>query len=278
MGKKNLIKNQHPLAAEYYRLYVRFSEQLHNNYIQFEIYPELLKLTQKKCEEKEYNDQIQIQCTSPVNPDRRAPSRLRGYNLPGFINRLHKKEVPETILINSVSLFEAFISDIAKVAYLDNPEKFLLPKKQNTQEQNIDKKENIKLLRIIIKSESKAEAIERYVEEKLRGLFYDNPIEILSKNRLRFGFNNKITDKCKNELKIFTEVVARRNIIIHNLGKVDQKYLREVKDSTFNYGESVGIDQNYLFEALKSMNTIAKVYVTEVAISTTGKGLSQVCM
>jgi len=226
------------LAVKYYDRYVRFSEQLHNAWIYFEVQSEILRLVESRCEDEEYKNRIIVESTSPVNSHTRAPIHLPGKNLPGLITRTWRKEIPETILLNSVSLFEAFISDIAKLAYLSQPKRFLL---KETSEK-VGDQENIKLLKILIDSDSRDDAIERYIEEKLRGIFYGNPMDVFKKNKLGFGLNKQMGEKCPIEIEIYAEVVARRNVVVHNLGKIDRKYVREVQSTTLTVGEVVSID------------------------------------
>ena len=277
MARQTSRQKLPPLAVQYYERYVRFSEQLHNAWMYFEVQLEILQLVEQRCEDEEYRAQIRVSSISPINSETRAPSRLRGSNLPGFIIRTHRKEIPETVLLNSVSLFEAFISDIAKLAYLSDPNRFLI-KNKNTENETVSNQENAKLLNILVESSSREEAIEQYVEEKLRGIFYGNPVDVFKKNKLGFGLDKRIGGNLTAELEIYAEIVARRNIIVHNLGKIDRKYIREVKDTTFSVGQIVNIDREYLFRSLHLINDLAKEYVLAVSLSTTGKGLPSIRM
>ena len=102
MARQTPREKPHSLAVQFYKRYVRFSEQLHNAWIYFEVQPEVLRLVEASCQNEEYKLKIQIASTSPINSEKRAPSHLRGGNLPGFITRNHRKEIPETALLNSV--------------------------------------------------------------------------------------------------------------------------------------------------------------------------------
>ena len=74
-----------------------------------------------RCQDEEYKADIRVESISPLNAEKLVPSRLRAANLVGLIKQNYHKQIPETVLLNSVSLFEAFVSDIAKVAYLAFP-------------------------------------------------------------------------------------------------------------------------------------------------------------
>lgn len=308
MARQTPREKIHPLAVQFYERYVRFSEQLHNAWMYFEVQTEVLRLVEASCQNEEYKRKILIASTSPINSEKRAPSHLRGGNLPGFITRNHRKEIPETVLLNSVSLFEAFVSDIAKLAYLADPARFLAtppltqneigrdretsqllsmlinsPIKDDALERYKESKKGKgqkqpKLLNIIIASSSKEEALEHYIDEKLRGIFYGNPVDVFEKNKLGFDLPERMGKDCIEELAIYAEIAARRNVIVHNLGRVDRKYIREVEGTTLNIGEAINVDREYLFRSLHTINYLAKRYVTEISILTTGKQLPSVRM
>ena len=276
MAKQTPRQNLSPLAKRYYERYVRFSEQLHNTWVFFEVQPELLQIVDTQCQDKTYESKIIFQGLSPVNPESRAQVRLNAGHLSGIVRRAVRKEIPELVLLNAISLFEAFIGDVAKVAYMNEPERFLLRENKDKDTDSNDtasEKENLKLLRILIKSPNREDAIERYIEEKLRGIFYGNPVDVFKKNRLGFNFHEQMANDCEKDLEIYSELVARRNVIVHNLGIVDQKYCREVPNPQFKAGDRVSIDGQYLYQALQTMNTLAKRFVVGVAYATTSQGL-----
>lgn len=259
------------LAKDYADRYKSFSDQLHNGWVHLLIQDELLRLATGVYENEEgYREKDVIKSPSPVNPERRKESRLKGKNIPGFIRRVQKKDIPESVFLNAVALFEAFVTDIAKLAYQAHPQRFLLREDKDSQTSSESaEKENIKLLKILIDSASREEAIERCVEERLRGIFYGKPTDVFEKNKLGFNLHIVMKDSCGKELTRYAEIAARRNVIVHNLGRIDQKYLREVPNTSFEARDEVEIDKHYLYEALHTLNVLAKRYVNQVAISTT---------
>ncbi len=74
--------------------------------------------------------------------------------------------------------------------------------------------------------------------------------------------------KCASELEIYAEITARRNVIVHNLGKIDHKYIREVNNPTLKVGDIVRIDRDYLLKALQTINKLAQEYATAVTLVT----------
>lgn len=275
MAKQTPKPKLDPMPSKLYERYVRFSENLHNAWMHYAVQDELIRIIEEKCQDNSYKNNVCIQSLSPINPENRAPSRLRGEHLLRFIKRLHFKETPESVLLNSVSLFEAFVCDIAKIVYLNNPEKYLLYSDNGTIENSANNKENMKLLRTLIKSQSREEAIEKYVDEKLRGVFYGTPTDIFNKNKLRFDLPQKLTQAWRDEITIYAEVTSRRNVLVHNLGKIDEKYLREVTGTTVVLGETASVDTTYLHTALQTLNTLAKRYVVAVTFFDTGINLPQ---
>jgi hypothetical protein len=107
-----------------------------------------------------------------------------------------------------------------------------------------------KLIKIIIESNDKSEMVWKIAEEKIRGIFYGNPVDLFEKDKAKIGLNNHFKDNYKLALQEYKEVIARRNIITHNNGKVDRKYLREAKGTILSLGEKVNITKPYLKEAI----------------------------
>ena len=272
MARQHPKKKLSPLAKDYYKRYVRFSEHMHNAWMHYAIQTNIIHIVEDFYTNEDAESVI-FEHTSPINPERREISRVRVKNLPGMVRRAYQKEIPESVFLNSISLFEAFISDVAKAAYLDNPSEYLLKKQQK--DDNPTEEENIKLLRLLIESDTRESAIEKYIEEKLRGIFYGNPVDIFRKNKLHFNIHTKITRNSENELILYEEMTARRNVLVHNLGIVDRKYIRETESPLYNMGDTVEISADYLYTTLHTLNTIAKVYVNQVALRTTGTPLSQ---
>ncbi|MCK5719728.1 MAG: hypothetical protein KAH84_07235, partial [Thiomargarita sp.] len=116
--------------------------------------------------------------------------------------------------------------------------------------------------------------LEKIVEEKLRSIFYGNPIDAFIKynkdctshrdGKLRLKLNNILNNNCKIELKLYAEMVGRRNAIVHNAGIIDSKYVREVGVKRLSLGDKVKINDTYLFDSLKALDTIAKFYIEQV--------------
>jgi len=258
-----------PLLREIYERYVRFGEILHNAWIDYSVQDAVIAIVESHCSSGGNANQVITTTTSPINGANRAPARIYGKDLAGIGRRAYRKDMPVSILLNSVGLFESLVSDVAKVAYLHDPARFLLPRSGSQDElDTAGDKENSKLLTILIAASTREEAIERYIEERLRGLSYGSPVDIFRKNRLRFGLNNTLAVKCSNEITRYAEIMARRNVIVHNLGRVDSKYIREVQGTTLSAGDKVVVDGPYLFDALHVLDILAVNFANEVALTT----------
>ena len=265
---------QDPLHRDFYTRYVRFSELLHNAWIDFVVQEEVVKIVEAKCTSEAFRVEILQTITSPVNAGKRSPTNIRGENLLGIERRAFKHDKPVSVLLSALGLFEALMSDVAKLAYLSNPIRFLGKESKGAGGlELVGERENEKLLNILLASLTREDAIEAYVEEYLRGKFYGNPSDLFNKNVLGFDLHKSIAVTCKVELDLFKEITARRNIIVHNRGRVDKKYVREVPGTPFKPAESVNVDSAYLFACLKVLDVLAVNYVNSVSMATVQKPL-----
>ena len=160
----------------------------------------------------------------------------------GAISHLRDKSNPRRTLINAVAIFENYLSILTTIVFEDFPGKLI------SHENSKNEDGYQKLLKNIVESIDKNEIVKRIVEEKVRSIFYGKPSSYFRNIKLEFG--NHFTSNFKDELEIYEEITARRNIIIHNNGKVDRKYLREIKGSGFKLGQTVPIDSEYLRNAI----------------------------
>jgi len=159
-------------------------------------------------------------------------------NTYGAISHLSRKSNPRRALCDAVSTFEVYLSDITTTVFEDYPGK-LLGQDNSRSEDGYQK-----LLKYIVESQDKTEIIERIVEERVRGIFYGKPSSYFTNEKLEFG--DYFIRNYKNDLELYEEVTARRNLLVHNGGKVDRKYLRETKGSGFKLRQVVPVDADYL--------------------------------
>jgi hypothetical protein len=203
---------------------------------------------------------------SPVGSETQANIRLKNSDLLNFVKSstgAGSEWALEWTLVSSIALFEAFVSDIAELVYLSDPNKFLLTEQSDSP--------SIKL-ELLLNSNSKEEAIEKYIEQKLIGIFYGDPraafIQYNKKNEaidgaLKIDTGNYLDRRCKMELALYLEMTKRRNVIVHNTGIVNNRYIKEVPDDNINklqLNQKVKIDRNYLFSGINALYKLARFY------------------
>ena len=161
----------------------------------------------------------------------------------GICNRLLFSTNARKALINSVSLTENYLQTLAQVIYETYPERI------STKESVEVVGQQVKLMQVIMESQTREEIIEKLIEEKLRGIFYGNPIDFFEKDKGKLGFGSTFKDIYPKALTHYAEVINRRNINIHNQGKIDRKYLRET-GLNLKLGTKPRIDESYLKSAI----------------------------
>lgn len=118
-------------------------------------------------------------------------------------------------------------------------------------------KEEIKLINLIVDCVDKQEIIERIVEEKVRSILYGNPVDFFIKPKTKLRFQKYFETKCQSQLAQYAEITARRNVIAHNNGRVDRKYLREVPHTTLTLNQAVSLNEAYLSESISLLLCLA---------------------
>jgi hypothetical protein len=159
-----------------------------------------------------------------------------------FIDRLTKNKMPQKTLVEAVALTETYLQDLTAFVYQDFPFKIT--------HQNVDTPQSqIKLTHLIVNSGSRDEIIEKLIEEKIRGIFYGNPVDFFTKDKGQIGLNNAF-ESIPKAIENYSEIIARRNLIMHNDNKVDSKYLREVRGTTLLFGQQPTTDKDYIKKAI----------------------------
>lgn len=157
------------------------------------------------------------------------------------------------VLLDSIGTFEDYICNLAEIVYTDFPEKL----KNNSKGQT--EKEGEKYLNYIVDSDSKEEMISKIIEEKLRSIFYGNPLDVFEKDKIKLEFKNYFPDNYQHVLDEYKEITANRNAIMHNNGRVDRKYVREVLNTTLKPGNKIILDTRYLKRALSILDGLAAI-------------------
>lgn len=283
-----------PLGQEYNERYQLFSKQMYDVWMHHAIQPRLVEIVTEFYSDKDKSD-IVFDGTSPINPEKRQPVRIRTENFIRMIGQYRRREVPESVFLTTISLFEAFVGDVARIAWVNDPEEFLIERNQNSGTST--RKQNENLLEILISSPDRQSTIDQYVHDRIKRIFYGNPIDVFTKNTLRFGIESKLSSELESELILYAEMTARRNVIVHNMRRPDKKYRESSKYVTQEKDErgkttkkkvthesrflekerdEVAISDEYLYTTILTLDTIARQYIHLVAVQTTGEGIPTV--
>jgi len=185
----------------------------------------------------------------------------------GVLSSLTVKGNYRRTLLEAVLHFEDYMSDLIADVYLDIPAKLL---SESSSENDQERTGYQKLVRIILDSQDRDEVIDRIVEEKVRGIFYGNPVDVFLKDRARLEFGTFFKDHHKADLDMFKKVVAARNLIAHNNGRIDRKYIREA-DASATLGRAVVVNREFLKNALYVLSLLA-AHATRLVVENIYKG------
>lgn len=175
------------------------------------------------------------------------------------VDQVLKNSIDHRVLLDSVSFFENYVCELARVVYLDYPKKLIT----NDVDSETGERRS-KLLATIVNSASKEEMIESIIEEKLRSIFYGKPTDILTKDKLKLEISDNFSSVNKGIISEYEEITARRNIVVHNNGMVDNKYIKETKNVAFKLNSKIPIDNTYLKNSLAVLEGIAALISDEV--------------
>ncbi|EEW09201.1 hypothetical protein [Vibrio mimicus] len=177
----------------------------------------------------------------------------------GALHSLSVKSNYRRTLLESVLTFEDYMSDLIETVYLDYPNKLSAKNDDDNSTSGYHK-----LLKVILDSDNKDEIIDKVVEEKIRSVFYGNPLDVFEKDKAKLEFGTYFKDNCKEELILFKSIVALRNIVAHNNGRVDRKYIREA-DKNATLGQVVKIERQFLKDAIYNLSLLS-TYATSLTL------------
>ncbi len=140
-------------------------------------------------------------------------------------------------IIMLITRFEEFIADFIRVLYKKFPQKYL--DKQTITFSEIDKKGV---------SDIKEKIIEREIERIMRES-YTEWFDLFKEHNMCF-------DNCSGEYEQLRELYARRNVIVHNSGNVNDSYIKNVPGTSYKVGERLYADEEYINLAFNSVKTM----------------------
>lgn len=213
MSKKDSITNIH-------NEYKKYRGQMNNIWEEYTFLEEMIRHSPKR----------EYQVLSLYN---NSIKTKRSKDAGGMQNRFLDGNNSKAHFLDTVELFEYYVATLVKKVYIDYPDRL----------RGIN---DSKALDAILNNTYKGDMINCLVEEKVRSIFYGNIKDIFIKDKCGIGINQNFAVDYKNELDLLTEIVGRRNIIIHNSGRVDSKYLKENRSSKLIKGQKVQISEKYL--------------------------------
>ena len=159
--------------------------------------------------------------------------------------------------IEAITMFENYINYLAEINFNNFPRKL-----------GNSPLESSKLMTLIYEYEHSDDIIEKIIEEKVRSIFYGNPKNIFLKDPCKFELKNYFIDTYKVEITYFSNIVARRNAIIHNNSRVDTKFLKECENSNYIINDKIIISEDYLLATISLLvglaGEVTSVYLENV--------------
>ena len=160
----------------------------------------------------------------------------------------HYCEMPLTLrentLVMLITRFEEFISKMISFIYEKHPQKYLDSQKI-----------------------SFSEIVNCGVDEvrnKIISREVDNMMRQSNKEWFKlFESQGMNLNGCKSELDAFKEINARRNIIVHNMGRVNSIYLQQVPSSKVELNSYIETTESYIKEVFSVVKTLIFIIYIE---------------
>lgn len=162
------------------------------------------------------------------------------------ISLLANKIIPESLFVSLISQYDAFLNRLLSIIYNIRPEYL------NNSERNISYSQ-------LVDFKELSQAREFIIEKEIETILRKNHSE-------HFEYlENKIGIPLRKNLpiwKTFIEITERRNILVHNDGKVSNQYLKVLKDNNYPTGElkrndKLTVSPEYFNEAYECLYEIS---------------------
>lgn len=140
-------------------------------------------------------------------------------------------------LIMLITRFEEFVSNFLSDLYVLFPQKYLDKQSVTFSELSSSNINDVKRL-----------IIDRQLDATMRDS-YKEWFKIFESHKLSFK-------NYDDEISILEEIYARRNILVHNSGRVNESYLAMVKNDSHKQGEVLTVDKEYLANAFDAINIL----------------------
>ena len=205
-----------------------------------------------------------LQQTEPISSKR----TWRNFQVPGIsgtsdlfrsndsIRKLYEhgvsRQIFESYLLTAVSQCETFIFDVLKLVLTKHP-KLLMGKKFDELAVPFD----------VFLGQDKEQIIAAKIKAKLSAISYQSPREQLAYLERVAGVKTSSV-----RFKHYCEIKATRDILVHNAGIIDEKYITKSGDKARGkVGELIHVDEAYFNESVTWIKRIANS-IQVVAIKT----------
>jgi hypothetical protein len=165
------------------------------------------------------------------------------------IVHLYPNLLTEMALIYQVALFDAYVPDMIKAVLLYRPEILKSKDRQLTYEE---------ILNLHAKSRIVEDLVDREVDRFSRQSIREQIKWISRKLQVNYVSN-------EGQENVMVELNARRNILVHNNGIVNQLYLNAVPNSTLVVGERIIVDGTYWSDCKRFLRNAAVSFVLALA-------------
>lgn len=149
-------------------------------------------------------------------------------------------------LIMLITRFEEFVANFISELYLLYPHKYL-----DKQQILFSEIENVGIENI------RKKIVEREIDSIMRES-YVSWFNLFRSHGMNF-------ESCADELEKLKEIYARRNILVHNSGRVNESYIKIIPDSPFALGKHLTADDAYLNSAFDTIKIIVFTIIIESA-------------
>jgi hypothetical protein len=161
--------------------------------------------------------------------------------------RKSSQQLLEMFISRAIDNFQIYLVDIIRAVLNQKPE-ILSARKQELSVSHI------------LKFKTVEDLIKDIIETKIASLSYDGFGEI-QEWCIDKGIPLEIPNGFKSDI---IELIALRNIIVHNRGCIDFKYIKSAGKSNLKIGEKFKLNTNHLFDSFKLLDAV--VFLTDEAI------------
>jgi hypothetical protein len=149
------------------------------------------------------------------------------------------QELLETFFSRMVDSFEVYLVDILREVLKQRPQ--ILSNRQQTL-----------TIEYVLQFPTKEELITDLIETKVNSLSYKGFADLVTWFKER-GIPLSVNEESMPKI---VELIATRNIIVHNRGRVDSKYFRGNPSTIYPTGSIRTLDVDYFFEAIGLLNSL----------------------